>query len=353
MGREAMTTVTFPLEPLYQRGPRVRRADADVRAAEAEAAGTSLRVMVDASHAYYQTALAQVEVDAARDVATWLDTIVAYNRARVKEGVAAEADLLRSEVERDRAAADATMQEADLFRSRALLATFLGDTDPNEPAITPAVHVVVDDAPLIMPAIAAPTTLLAAPSQPRVQAARERVVSASAGITSERSMLLRQLGATVGTKGSDGTTSLIAGVSLPFPLFDQNRGEVARATAERDAAAFELAAMERDARAELSGALGAARLLTDRASTLSARGADGRPTYLARADEARRIALGAYREGAVPLLSVIDASRAWGEARIAYYRTLFAQHESVILLLAAQGVDIGGALPSAMRGPSR
>jgi hypothetical protein len=50
---------------------------------------------------------------------------------------------------------------------------------------------------------------------------------------------------------------------------------------------------------------------------------------------------------------VIDASRAWGEARVAYYRTLFAQHESVILLMAAQGVDIGAALPSGMRGPSR
>jgi outer membrane protein TolC len=63
-------------------------------------------------------------------------------------------------------------------------------------------------------------------------------------------------------------------------------------------------------------------------------------TYLTRADEARRIALGAYREGAIPLIQVIDAARAWGEARIAYYRILYAQHESVLALLAAEGVDI-------------
>jgi cobalt-zinc-cadmium efflux system outer membrane protein len=153
-------------------------------------------------------------------------------------------------------------------------------------------------------------------------------------------MVVRQLGAMIGTRTSPGATSLIAGVSLPLPIFDQNRGEIARASAERDAAAFELAAAERTARAEVTGAYEAAQLLTERTGVLATRGPGGTPAYLARADEARRIALGAYREGAVPLLSVIDAARAWGEARLAYYRTLFAQHESVLALLAAQGADL-------------
>ena len=102
---------------------------------------------------------------------------------------------------------------------------------------------------------------------------------------------------------------MVAGLSIPFPIFDPNRGEIWRATAERDAAAFDLAAQERTARAELTGAYDAARLLTDRTATLVA-GPDGRPSFLARADEARRIALGAYREGAASLLLVIDAARA-------------------------------------------
>jgi outer membrane protein TolC len=131
---------------------------------------------------------------------------------------------------------------------------------------------------------------------------------------------------------------------MPFPLFDQNRGAIARAAAEREAAGFELAAQERIGRAEIIGTSEAARLLTERAWMLA------RPTqgqgYLARADEARRISLGAYREGAVPLIQVIDAARAWGEARLAYYQILYAQHESVVELLVAEGVDIASALPS-------
>jgi outer membrane protein TolC len=120
-------------------------------------------------------------------------------------------------------------------------------------------------------------------------------------------------------------------------LFEQNSGEIARATAERDAAAFELGASARSARSQLSGAIEAARLLTERASTMSM-GADS--GYLARADQARRIALGAYREGAVPLIQVLDAARAWNDARLAYYDLLFAQHQSVLELLFASGVDL-------------
>jgi len=48
----------------------------------------------------------------------------------------------------------------------------------------------------------------------------------------------------------------------------------------------------------------------------------------------------------VPLLQVLDAARAWGEARVAFYRTLYAQHESVIALLAAQGSDLFTAVPA-------
>src|SRR5258705_9799701 len=36
MEREAVTTATVPLEPFYQRGSRVARANADIRAAEAD-----------------------------------------------------------------------------------------------------------------------------------------------------------------------------------------------------------------------------------------------------------------------------------------------------------------------------
>lgn len=339
MARENMTRAILPLESIVQRVPRARRADAQLRAAEAAASADRQHLAFEAVQAYYRTARAQVGVEAARDLAAWLDSVVAYNRMRYEEGVAAEADLIRTELERDRALADATLQEAELARAAAELATFVGPVVPLN-----RVAVVIDSAPLAM-ALASPDAAAAVSLRPDVRAARERLTAATAGVSTERSMIVRQLGVTFGAKQSAGTTSMLAGISVPLPLFDPNRGEIARASAERDAAGFELSALARKARAEFAGAQEAARQLTARAELLI-RAVDGRPAFLARADEARRIALGAYREGAVPLLQVIDAARAWGEARNTFYRTLYAQHESIALLLLARGDDLFTRLPA-------
>lgn len=353
LDREAMTMVSFPLEPLYQRGSRIRRANADVRAAEADALTTRQRVALDAADAFYRTAAAQIHLSADRDLVSWLDSLVTYNRARVSHGAAAEADLIRSELERDRAAADAAMDAADLARARADLGAFLGDTEVGS-ATQPvaANHLPFDLASATTdvgnsPSASStksgsPLLRAALDARPDIQAARARVQAARAGVASEHSMLFRQLGATIGTKQMAGTTSMIAGVSLPFPLFDQNRGEVTRATAERDAAEFEVAARERTARAEIAGTYEAARVLTEQVHALTQ---PGPQNYLARATEARRITLGAYREGAVPLLQVLDAARAWEDAQVTFYRVLFAQHQSVLALRAAEGVDIMTSLP--------
>src|SRR5436189_6198778 len=124
MDRERMVKAMHPLEPLYQRWSRVSGANADVRAAEADAQAERQRIGMDATRAFYRTARAQVALEVARDLKTWLDSVVAYNRARVKEGVAAEADLIRRELERHRANVEATIQDADLARARADGAVF-------------------------------------------------------------------------------------------------------------------------------------------------------------------------------------------------------------------------------------
>jgi len=172
MDREAMLTATLPLEALYQRWSRVGGGNAGIRAAEAAAAGERQRVGLNAAGVFYRTALAQVGLEAARDLAGWLDTVVAYNQARVREGVAAEADLIRSELERDRVAAEAAMQEADLARARAELSGFIGE----QAAPSSLLAAVADSAPLALPETLAADQAMAA--RPDIRAARERLAEA-------------------------------------------------------------------------------------------------------------------------------------------------------------------------------
>ena len=334
--RETMTTAMLPLEPLYQRGPRIGRAQALLRASEADVLTQRQRLGVDAAGAFYAVALAQVNVAATRSLAQWFDTVVTYNRVRVSEGVAAEADLIRSELERDHVLNELAMAESELARSEADLQSFVGTSSNRVVA-----RVEIDSLP-VDSSIAARVKA----SRPEVEAARERLVASEAATRSERTMLLRELGAMVGTKNSGGSSSLVAGFTLPFPLLDQNRGNIAAARAERDAAQFELEQERRNADAGLLGAGKAARILSERVAAFGS----GRVSYLARAEDARRIALGAYREGGTSLLQVIDAARAWREARSSYFETLFAQHQAVIQLLVAEGVDVLDAWPGARTG---
>ena len=159
-------------------------------------------------------------------------------------------------------------------------------------------------------------------------------------MSTERRLLFREAGLTIGAKQMMGTNSMIAGLSVPFPLLDQNRGEVARATAERDVARYDLASAERAARADIAGTTRAAQLLTGPATALAQSGPNG---LLGRADEMRRIALGAYREGAIPLVQVLDAARAWGDTRLTFYKTLYLQHQTVLALVVATGGDLFSA----------
>ena len=248
--------------------------------------------------------------------------------------MASEADLIRARLERDRADAEAVMGEAELAQSRAELAGILGVSYDGRrpprvaPPQTPLALATSDSGSVVLNALAV---------RPELRASRERLAAATASIASEQRMFIRQVGATIGTKQTAGSTSMIAGLSLAIPLFDGNRGEVQRASAERDAARFDVLNEERTAFAQVAGALEMVRLLSAQAATFARGGPD---SFLARADEARRIALGAYREGAVPLFQVIDAARTWGDARLTYYRTLYAQHQSVLTLIAAEGGDL-------------
>ncbi len=340
--RETSTFGTLPLEPLWQRAPRVRQAEEGVLAAEANLSATRRQVAGDAARAFFRVALAQIAVSGAGEIEQGLDSLVRYSSARVKEGAAAEGDLIRLQVERDRAATDRVLAQVELIRASATLAPYLAELGTTSDS---SVVVTTDDSTLLtgtLPPAATFTSRMA--TRPDVLAARARARAAGAESALQRTMFFKQLGATFGTKTVSGINTMIAGISLPIPLFDQNRGEVQRASGERVAAEREAAWTERQAAADIGAAYASAQTLLSQVGALSGQ-------FLSRAAEARRIAVVAYQEGAVPLLQVIDATRTLADARMTYYRALYARHTSLLELYIAAGLDPLDALT--MKLPAR
>jgi len=336
--RETSIFATLPLEPLYQRGPQVRRADQEVRAAGAALDVARRRVGIDAARAFYRIALAQIAVEGSEDIRQRLESVASFNRSRVAEGVTPEGDLIRVEVELDRAEAEAVRERIELARAWADLKPFLDSS--GAVAVGSDRRVEVEDGSLSGTTTLPPLSELVArarQARPDLLAARARVAAAQAEISYQRALTVRQVGATFGTKRLSGVNTMILGLSLPLPLFNQNGGEVQRATGERVAAERELEWTERQALAEVEAAYEAARLLREQVGKLHGK-------FLGRAEESRRIALAAYTEGAVSLLQVLDASRTLADARLTYYRTVFAQRQSILELNVALGSDPTDAL---------
>jgi cobalt-zinc-cadmium efflux system outer membrane protein len=329
LDRESSIYGTLPLEPLFQRGPRIAQAQGDVRAARASASTAEQRVAADAVHAFFRAAVAQASLEAMRDNLAAIDQVVEYLRNRVAQGAAPEGDLIRIQVERDRVDAEVTMADVELIRAQAALRPFLGDG-----ARADGLRVTAPDwsrervtlAPL------SELTTHALAQRADLVSSRAKADAAAGALALERAMVVRQLGASFGVKRSAGVNSMMGGISFTVPVFDRNRGAITRATAEQLAAQLETRWMERVITSEVDAEYQVVERLSARLVAL-------RSSFLGRAEESRRIAVGTYQEGATTLLQVLDASRALSDARVTYARLLAATNESLFDLAIAAGYD--------------
>jgi cobalt-zinc-cadmium efflux system outer membrane protein len=338
LDRETSAYVTLPLEPLFQRPRRVQRADADVKAAEIALNAARRQVALDAAHAFYRVALTQTTVDVTEENRSRLEQLVSYNRSRVAQGATPEVELIRAQVELDRASTDVALAHVDLARSRAELWPFVSAASPKSTFAILRVAV---------PGTAATTRLPISPlndligrardRRPDMLAAHARVSAATTETALQRALTVRQVGATFGVKRVEDRNSMIAGISVPVPLFDRNRGEIQRATADLLAAQQELVWIERTVDAAVEGAYETAQRLLAQVGALE-------PSFLDRAEQANRITVAAYQEGAATLLEVLDSARTLADARVTYFRAVFAQRQSAFDLAMATGDEPEAAL---------
>ena len=121
--------------------------------------------------------------------------------------------------------------------------------------------------------------------------------------------------------------------SVPAPIFNQNQGEIARALAEGEQTARQLAALKAQVRAEVQTAYDeftTARELVDSIEK----------ELLQPAQQARDTVAYTYRAGASSLLEFLDAQRALNETMQSYLEAQASYRRAVIKLNAALGKEV-------------
>jgi cobalt-zinc-cadmium efflux system outer membrane protein len=296
---DVFAVVTQPLD-LFTRSGRKAEARGESTEAEAARARVEQEVALDTVRRFLEARRGRELVAALVAQVTNLGGIVAAMERRVAEGYAAEADLLRFRAESARAANHLASARTLLARAEAELSLLVGrpvaDTPLAEPVLPPAPE-------------AAPDLLdeRVFERRPDVLAARARAARARGALSLERGRRYPDLALSGGYKRTGGLDTAVLGVVTTVPVFERNGRAVARAEAASHVADLELEAALARARAEAGILVRAARDLAARLGRLE-------EDLVRPAEEARRSALAAFREGAIDVLRVVDAERTNAEA---------------------------------------
>lgn len=322
---ETTLSVGQTLELGGKRGARVAAARAELDTARSRAGQARVAFARDLSVAYATAEAAGERLALAKDGVELAQADARAARLLVDNGKEAELRSLQSQAAVSAAQAEHSRAEAEAGAALAQLSALIGG-EQTYTAVTPGV---LDRA----------WTASAVNAQPpAVAVAQAEQTAAVRKLDLERRRAAPDVTVSFGVRrlAGDDATAAVAGVSLPLPLFDRNRGAVKAAQAEADAARARLLIAQADATADRRGAEGEARAAER--STAAAREGE------AAAREAYRLAKLGYEAGKLPLLELLSARRDLVAARQRHIEARLARAKASADLAQANGqIAFGGA----------
>ncbi|MFV3130791.1 TolC family protein [Niveispirillum sp. KHB5.9] len=308
-----------------KRGRRTQaaRAARDVAAADLDLA--RLDLTRDVRLAFSEAVAASRQVELARDGLRLAVAVEDAIKARVEAGREAPIQANRADIARRQAQLEVDKAGRRQTAARQVLAGLTG-LDPAGLQLDEGWFSRIDGV--------EPQAAGEAPDLRRLQAEAAR---GRAELSVEQAKLVPDVTLSAGFRQfkEDGENAFLVGVSVPIPIFDSNRGGIAKARADLVAAEADLAAERIDLERRLTAArfnLAAAR---DTATSL-------RDSIIPTAEQAFALANEGYGQGKFSYLEVLEAQRTLVEARTDLINAFQGFHDARAELerLTAQGAEV-------------
>jgi cobalt-zinc-cadmium efflux system outer membrane protein len=299
----SQTTVSLsePLEIAGQRGARKAAGAAGVRSAESQRLLARLDFAYDLAVAYAQAEAAQIRVTVLTEGLGRAQEDLRSARAMVNAGKEADLRAVQADAAAAAAQADLDGAHADSIGALARLSSLAG-SDRTFTGVTES---------LLRGTTPPPGALAIGELQdtPAVRAAMAERDVAEKRLIVERKRAIPTPAISVGTRkyNAEDAHAWVFGISVPLPLLNLNRGEIAAASAELRAAEARESATRLEVQAEARGAVAqlqaadSRRLAADQAETA--------------AREAYRLARIAYEAGRSPLMELLTSRRVLSESQ--------------------------------------
>jgi outer membrane protein, heavy metal efflux system len=321
--------VSQPLERGGKRAVRVDSANHETKIADMERQVLEWRVRQAVRRAYIQALLAQKQLDLLHENTRYYEQLVDYHKVRFEQGATAEADLIKVRLEQERFALGETSAQIETEKAKVELLRAMGMSGS-----LPSFRLADLDAPLPGEKAASYADLVARAKSKRADLRLEDALIERARLHSaaQRALGKPDWNVIVGYKRTSGYDTLLAGLAVPLPIFNRNRGNIQYSDSEIERAQHSLGAAQVQVEAEINSALAG---LRRRFSMLK----EMQQGLLDRAEESWRISLAAYREGGTDLLRLLDAQRIRSEVQSLYARTQMEFRLNLVELESAVGEE--------------
>ena len=315
---EHTVTVGQPVEWPAKRAARRQAANAGLAGAQAGLEETRLIVLADVKVAFYQLLLAQRDAEVAAQNLVTIEEVLRTVKIRVTAGEATPFEAIKANVEVQKARKEVSRTQNALLVVRVKLNTAaaggLGKTF--------SIH--GDFEPLRKEFDLESMTALAVKRHPTIQRLHRLLEQAEQGVVEQRESRIPNLTVQGSYHREAGDQSIVAGLSLPIPLWYRRQGEIQTALGVKHRIEAERRRAENDLESAVTESVQEARTAQEQIEVFE-------KGLLQQAEQALSIARVSFRQGAASLLELLDAQRVYRQTLLEY-----AQARSALAIALAR-----------------
>lgn len=325
--QETSVTLAYTIETSGKRRKRTRVQELEVEITRIDRDNLIRQLIYELEQTYFQVVLAQENVELAQTLLGNFQKIVELDRIRFEKGEISGGELRRVEVEQYRLLEELISSEVQLDNARNRLIALLGSDALDQP-----LEAVDSFDSSWRPVSEAKLREIARQNREDLKAQRARLAKSGAEIELQKARKIPDITPFAGYHRDFGDDGAVVGINLTLPLFDRNRGKIARARAEESQRQWQLRLLEIEIARQVQLALNELRGNRRRLDRLE-------NEFLRKAEQSRDISESAYRLGSASLVEFLDAQQTYWETRRLYNRALYDFEISRARLKLAVGKD--------------
>ncbi len=302
---ERTVTVEQPLEWQGKRRARQQAADAGAAGASAAMDETRLNVIADTKVAFYQVLFAQRDVELSSQNLTMVEEVLRTVKARVAAGDATVFETMKATVEVQKATKEVARAQNALVVVRAKLDMVTAGTLGKQFSIQGDFEPLQQGLDLEM------LSARAMEQHPTLRRLTKLVEQAQFSTTLERESRVPNVTVHGNYHREAGDESIVAGLSVPIPLWYQRQGEIESALGARHRAEAERLRAQNEISQAITQHVQDVRTATEQLHVFET-------GLLKQAEQTLRVARISFKQGVASLLDLLDSQRVYRQTVLEY-----------------------------------